>query len=68
MFGNQGFRVGRSVFQCRQIGQIAHVPQSDAHIAQKAAALDSFYRRISEKGAKFGIIERKIFSKRYTNC
>ena len=56
MLGNQGFRIGRSVFQRRQIGQIAHVPQGDANIAQKTASLDSFYRRVSEKHCKFGII------------
>jgi len=44
MLGNQRIRVGRSVFQRRQIGQIAHVPQGNADIAQKTATLDSFDR------------------------
>lgn len=57
MLGDQGFRVGRNVFQRRQIGQIADVPQGHANIAQKTAALDSFYRRVSEKHCKFGIIQ-----------
>jgi hypothetical protein len=57
MLSDQWFRIGSGASKREQIGQIAYVTQSDANIAQKAAAFDSFDRRISEKMAKLGVVQ-----------
>ena len=41
---DQWFRVRCGAFERRKVGWIAHIAERDAHIAQKAATLDSFDR------------------------
>lgn len=60
VFRDQRLRIGRGLFQGRQVVAAPHVSQRHADVSKESAALDSLDGGMTKKVAKGGLVERQV--------